>query len=919
MRTVAVRLIAEVNRYKQGMNEAAASTRGLIGEMDKAAKAGRLDAVADSAGRMGLAFVAGVGLIANAAAKFEQQMSKVKAVTNATAGQMQQLEKAAIAAGKATSFSATQAGQAQEELAKAGISTADILGGALTGSLSLAAAGSLELAEAADIAAKTMNLFGLTGKDVGHIADVLSAAANKSATDVHEMGEALRMGGLAADAAGMSLEETVGTLSAFADRALIGSDAGTSLKTMLLMLQAPTEKSAKLMAKLGISAYDASGNFIGTTKLAGQLQTALGGLTQEERNAALTTIFGADAMRAANVLYDVGAKGVQKYTKAVDDQGAAARTAAMKTDNLVGDIERLTGALEAAAIESGSGLNQGLRMLAQAAEATVEWIGKMPPAISSTLVVLAGVAGVGLLVFAAFVKMRAAAAMVNAELRNMGTAGVRAADGMERSRKAAVKAAGAFIALQIASELASKMGPEPAKIDELEKALGKLGKTGVATGEAARVLGGDLKDFGADLNAHRSMWAATGRTMEDVIPFYEQAFGLFNGGRSFNRASENIKAVDEALTNLVKNGQMDQADAAFKRILASSSQSYTELQEMLPQYSKAQFEAKVATDAAAQAQKKAAENTALLKGNLANAVKEAGNLVDIWEKLHGALLSTDKAMLNANEAIASVKESFKGTKKAWEGNSSAALKNRIAVQEAAKAAAEAAQAKFQETGSLKDANKVYDDYIGKLEQALKDLGLAPALIQQIIDKYAKMPELVVTNFQANTSQANAALTALQLRVLNLKDKTIRISASVYWNDNGLHVGTGTQMRRWGGVTEYAATGTLRDAAVYSAGSRPRYGFAEPETGGEAFIPKFGNAKKSLGIANKAASWYGHTVVPSSTAGTMQAGGSAGGGGAQMVELHATFVYPDGRSTRQVLRADAINRGIPAATVKAAYP
>lgn len=898
MRVVAVRLIAEVNRYKQGMNEAAASTRALTGEMDKAAKAGRLDAVADSAGRMGLAFVAGVGLIANAAAKFEQQMSKVKAVTNATAGQMAELEKAAIAAGKATSFSATQAGQAQEELAKAGISTADILGGALAGSLSLAAAGSLDLAEAADIAAKTMNLFGLKGKDVTHIADVLSAAANKSATDVHEMGEALRMGGLAANAAGMSLEETVGTLSAFADRALIGSDAGTSLKTMLMMLQAPTEKSTKLMAKLGIAAYDANGNFIGTTKLAGQLQTALGGLTQEQRNAALAQIFGADAMRAANVLYEVGEKGVQKYTKAVDDQGAAARTAALKTDNLVGDIERLTGALEAAAIESGSGLNQGLRILAQAAEATVEWIGRMPPAISSTLVVLAGLVGVSLLVFAAFVKVRAAGALAAAELRNMGTAGARAADGLERSRKAAVKAAGAFIALQIASELASKLGPESAKIDELEKALAKLGKTGVATGEASRVLGSDLKDFGADLNAHRSMWAATGRTMEDVIPFWEQAFGMFNGGRSFNRAQDNIKAVDEALTNLVKNGQMDQADAAFKRILASSSQSYTELQEMLPQYSKAQFEAKVATDAAGQAQKKAAENTAILKGNLADAIKEAGGLVDIWEKLHGAMLSSDKAMLNANEAIDAVRESFKENGKAITGNTTAALKNRIAIQEAAKAAAEAAQAKFEETGSLKDANKVYDDYIRRLEESLRKEGLKPAQIKAIIDQYAKMPELVVTTVQANTSQATTALAALQLKVLGLKDKTIRVSASVYWNDAGLHVGTGTQMRRWGGVTEYAATGTLRDAAVYSAGSRPRYGFAEPETGGEAFIPKFGNAKRSLGIANTAAGWYGHTVVPSSTAGAMQVG--SGSGGRSVVE-HVHRVVIEGTGVVEGLR------------------
>lgn len=902
MRTVAVRLIAEVGRYKQGMAEAAASTKALTGEMDKAAKAGRLDAVADQAGRMGLAFVAGVGLIANASAKFEQQMSKVKAVSNATATQMEELEQAALAAGKATSFSATEAGKAQEELAKAGISTADILGGALSGALSLAAAGSLDLAEAADIAAKTMNLFNLKGKDVTHIADVLSSAANKSATDVHEMGEALRMGGLAANAAGMSLEETVGTLSAFADRALIGSDAGTSLKTMLMMLQNPTDKATELMAELGISAYDAGGNFIGTTKLAGQLQKALGGLTQEKRNEALATIFGADAMRAANVLYEVGERGVRNYTKAVDDQGAAARTAATKTDNLIGDIERLTGSLETLAIESGSGVNQGLRLLAQAAEAVVDWFGKMPPVVSSSIVVLAGVVGVGMLLFSAFIKVRSSAALAVAELRATGPAGVRAADGLERSRKAALKAAGAFTALMIASELASNLGPEPAKVDELEKSLERLGKTGAATGETARVLGGDLRDFGADLNAHRSMWAATGRTMEDVIPFWEQAFGMFNGQRSFNRAEDNIKAVDEALTNLVKNGQLKAANEAFLRILDQTDQSYTELEAMLPGYAKAQFEAKVATDDASKSQKKAAADAALLAGGLGDASKAGQSLIEMWEQLHGATLSSDKAMLEANKAIEAVTESFEENGRAWSGNSSAALENRIAVEEATEAAAKAAQAKYTETNNLKDANAVYDSYINKLRESLRKEGLKPAAIQAIIDKYAKMPKLVTTNvniggnWRTNLATIKANLSGLAANV------TIAVNA--------------LNKRRWGGVDYAMAGGGTLDAHVQT---QPTVLYGERETGGaEAYVPRVGNTAHSLNTLATAASWYGHTIAPASNAGTWQAGNGSGGGPV-VVEMELVIRGENGRETRQKLRADAVGRGIPKASIQVAYP
>lgn len=887
MRTVAVRLVAEVGKYKQGMTEAANSTKALTGEMAKAAKAGKLDHLADQAGRLGLGFVAAVGLIANAAAKFEQQMSKVRSVTNGTAADMGKLSAAALKAGKDTSFSATEAAQAEEELAKAGISTADILGGGLSGALSLAAAGSLDLAEAADVAAKTMNVFKLSGKDVGHIADVLASSANKSATDVHELGEALKMGGLASSAAGMSLEETVGTLSAFADRALVGSDAGTSLKTMLMMLQAPSEKATNLMEKLGISAYDASGNFIGTTKLAGQLQKALGGLTQEERNSALATIFGADAMRAANVLYEVGEKGVKNYTDAVNDQGAAARTAAQKTDNLVGDVERLTGSLETLAIESGSGVNSGLRMLAQVAEKVVDWFAKMPPAISSTLIVLAGLSGVGLLIFSAFVKVRKATAEAVAELRAMGPAGAKAADGLERSRKAAIKAAAAYAAFQIASELLHELGPAAADVDQLTKSLEALGKTGAVTGEASRVLGGDLKDFGASVNAIQSGFFDIGKSAEDIIPFWKDAFGAFNGGRSFGRAQEDVKAVDDALTQLVNTGHRAEADKAFFRILQQTGVGYDQLTKALPQYTQATYDSKMATDGAAQAQKKAAADAALLAGGLKKAAEEGQTLIEVFDELHGASLDSDKALLKANEAIEAVKESFKENGKAVEGNTDKALKNRIAIQEAARAAADAAQKRYVETASLGEANKVYKDYIDQLKISLQKEGLKPAVIQAIIDKYAKMPPIVTTqvNIGGNWATKFAAIKA------NLSGLAHNVSIAV----------SAATHRRWGGVVEHAATGKLRDAAVYSAGQSPMYAFAEPETGGEAFVPKHGDARRSLGIVDQAARWYGHTIVPTGSMGAWQSG--AGSGAQTVVHEHRHTLVIEGTSVMSGLRKE----------------
>src|SRR5690606_28547563 len=157
---------------------------------------------------------------------------------------------------------------AQAELVKAGVSVSDVLGGALTGSLSLAAAGQLDLADAATISAQAMNVFGLGGDQVAHIADVLAAGANKSAADVGQLGDALRQGGLVAKQTGLSMEETVGVLSMFADSALVGSDAGTSLRTMLQRLVPQSDEAADAMARLGLDFFDAPGQFVGIAEVA---------------------------------------------------------------------------------------------------------------------------------------------------------------------------------------------------------------------------------------------------------------------------------------------------------------------------------------------------------------------------------------------------------------------------------------------------------------------------------------------------------------------------------------------------------------------------------------------------------------------------------------------------------------------------
>ncbi|MFB7671683.1 phage tail tape measure protein [Kitasatospora purpeofusca] len=342
----------------------------------------------------GIALIAVFGAAVIAAARFEQAMSVVGAASGATGKDLDGLRKAALEAGKATVYSAREAAEAEVELARAGISTADIVGGALRGALDLAASGQLDLGESAVIAAQAMNAFNLRGAQVGHIADVISAGAGKSATNVHDMGFAFRMSALVAQQTGLTLEDTVGTLSLFAQNALTGSDAGTSFKVMLQRLNPQSAESAAMMQQVGLSAYNAQGQFVGITELARRMATAFGDLTPEARNAALGVIFGSDAVRAATILYRAGEQQVRGWIGAVDDEGFATRTAAQQTNNLIGDLERLKGTLETALIESGSGANSVLRDMVQGITGVIDAYSSLPGPLKEGVTAVAGITGV---------------------------------------------------------------------------------------------------------------------------------------------------------------------------------------------------------------------------------------------------------------------------------------------------------------------------------------------------------------------------------------------------------------------------------------------------------------------------------------------------------------------------------------------
>ena len=313
------------------------------------------------AGAMGLSVAAiaagivGIGVATvKSAASFEYEMSRVQAVSNATGAEMQQLSDLALQLGKDTVFSSGQAAQGLYSLATAGVSVADIMGGAGQAALALAAAGEIEVGRAAEIAAAAMNVFKLQGKDVMSVADALAAGATKSAVEVTDLADAFQMSASVAAQAGWTVQELTAALSEMGNAGLRGSDAGTSLKQMLMQLQVPSEKAAKAMKELGINVYDANGNMYDAETVIGILEQAFEPLNQQQRDYNAGVIFGTDAIRAANVLIGQGAKAFDTMRDSVSQAGEANRVATAKMDNLRGSWEQLKGSVETLAISIGT-------------------------------------------------------------------------------------------------------------------------------------------------------------------------------------------------------------------------------------------------------------------------------------------------------------------------------------------------------------------------------------------------------------------------------------------------------------------------------------------------------------------------------------------------------------------------------------
>lgn len=320
--------------------------------------------------------VAAIGLgkkIYDIAGGFDQQMSRVNAISDEVGISFAQLRTQAIDLGAKTAFSATEAAAGMENMASAGFNTKEIYE-SMNGVLALAAVSGGDVALAAENSASALRGFGLEAGQAGHVADVFAQAAAKTNAEVADMGEAMKYIAPVAHAMGISIEETAAAVGILSDSGIKGSQAGTSLRGALSRLAKPTDAMTGVMQNLGLSFYDSNGNMKSLSDQVGMLQGAFKGLTPEQQQNALVTLYGQESLSGMLALISAGPEKLGQLTKSFEkSNGAANKMAEDMQNNLPAKIEQMFGALESVAIRIGDKL---FPLIGPQIEKLTDWIDK---------------------------------------------------------------------------------------------------------------------------------------------------------------------------------------------------------------------------------------------------------------------------------------------------------------------------------------------------------------------------------------------------------------------------------------------------------------------------------------------------------------------------------------------------------------
>lgn len=349
------------------------------------------------AGVIGTAAALGAAIYAGPVKKsreLEAQMSTVKAISNATTEDMTRLTDMAKHMGATTQFTAVEAGKALEYMAMAGWKTDQMLGG-LPGIMNLAAASGEDLGQVSDIVTDALTAFNMTADQSGRFADVLAQASSNANTNVSMMGSTFQKVAPVAGTLGYSVEDMSLGIGLMANASVKAETAGTSLKTALANMAKPTKQMQAYMDKYGISLTNADGSMKTFREVIDNLRSSLGGLSKTEKTAAATAIFGKESFAGMLAIVNASDADFKKVSDAVNNAaGAAERMAAIKLDNLEGDVTLLKSATDGLQTAIGDALlptfRAGTQQLTKFVSNLTEFINANPELVRTIVKVTAG-------------------------------------------------------------------------------------------------------------------------------------------------------------------------------------------------------------------------------------------------------------------------------------------------------------------------------------------------------------------------------------------------------------------------------------------------------------------------------------------------------------------------------------------------
>lgn len=290
----------------------------------------------------------------DAAADFEQSMALVRAVTaNITGEEFAALSAQARDLGATTAFSASQAAEGMGFLARAGFDAQEQMA-AMPSMLSLARAGAVDLGTTADIASNILSGFGLDAAEMTRVADVMVATFTTANTDIPMLGDTMKYIAPVARAAGMSLEEAAAMAGLLGNAGIQSSQAGTTLRSMLQRLAAPSREAAAALDAMGVSVADENGNMRSMVAVLGEVGDAIGGLGSQQQLDIIGTIFGREAAAGAAELLAQGVAIGDYVDQLMASEGRAAQVAAEMGDNFRGLQTEFNSALEGLNISLGT-------------------------------------------------------------------------------------------------------------------------------------------------------------------------------------------------------------------------------------------------------------------------------------------------------------------------------------------------------------------------------------------------------------------------------------------------------------------------------------------------------------------------------------------------------------------------------------